>query len=142
MTKWVIDASVAIKWFLAGEADEMDTDKALLLLDFAVGGRVSFLQPPHWIGEVAGVLARRNPATAADNIEDMLLFEFCTIAGHAHIYRRAITLSQELNHHLLDTLYHAVALEEEAMLITADRHYYAKAAPFGGIAMLKDWAAP
>lgn len=140
MTKWVVDASVATKWFLAGAPNESDTDKALLLLDLAVGGSARFLQPPHWIGEVAGVLARRAPATAADNIEDMLLFEFCATAVNAHVYRRAIALSQDLDHHLFDTLYHAVALEEGATLITADERYYTKAASLGGIVLLKDFA--
>ena len=36
-----------------------------------------------------------------------------------------------LDHHLFDTLYHAVALEEGAMLVTADTAYFAKAKDLG-----------
>lgn len=85
------------------------------------------------------MLARRIPASAADSIEDMLLFDFCTTVGDAHIYRRTIGLAQEFNHHIFDTLYHAVALEENAMLLTADGRYHAKAAPLGAIMLLQDF---
>lgn len=140
MKKWVIDASVATKWFLPDAPDEPDTGKSLRLLELAVAGEARFLQPPHWVSEVAAVLARRIPVTAADNIADMLLFDFCTVFDGASIYRRAIELAQDLDHHLFDTLYHAVALEEKAVMVTADARYHAKAAGLGGILLLKDFA--
>jgi predicted nucleic acid-binding protein len=43
-----------------------------------------------------------------------------TIAG-APVLRRAADLSIALHHHLFDTLYHAVALQEGATLVTADQ---------------------
>lgn len=140
MRCWTIDASVAIKWFCTDKPHEVDIDKALLLLDLAVAGDVHFLQPPHWIAEVAGVLARHQPVTADANVQDMLLFDFCTTIAHAHIYRRAVDLARTLDHHLFDTLYHAVALEQNATFITADAHYYAKAAGLGGMALLENIA--
>ena len=54
-------------------------------------------------------------------------------------YQRAIALALKLDHHLCDTLYHAVALEEKAMLITADRKYYDKAGRMGSILMLEEF---
>jgi hypothetical protein len=46
------------------------------------------------------------------------------------------------NHHLFDTLYHAVALEhEDALLVTADDRYYRKAEHYGTIAVLRDWVS-
>lgn len=56
-------------------------------------------------------------------------------------YQRAIELSSRLNHHLFDTLYHAVALEENATLITADRRYYDKAKVLGGIILLENFGS-
>lgn len=140
MKKWVVDASVAVKWFLRDMPDEPDGDMALRLLELAVAGEAHFLQPPHWASEVAAVLARRIPATAADNIADMLLFDFCTVVADPPVYRRAIGLAQDLGHHLFDTLYHAVALEEGGVMITADARYHAKAAPLGSIVLLRDVA--
>ncbi len=47
-----------------------------------------------------------------------------------------------LNHHLFDTLYHAVALSQpDAVLVTADERYFKKAASLGHIVLLRDWPA-
>jgi predicted nucleic acid-binding protein len=51
-------------------------------------------------------------------------FEFPT-TDDPNVMRRATSLAIETNHHLFDTLYHAVALEhEDALLVTADERYY------------------
>jgi predicted nucleic acid-binding protein len=57
------------------------------------------------------------------------------------IYRRAVELAIGLSHHLFDTLYHATALENEAVMITADRRYHDKAAHLGRIMLLEQLAA-
>ena len=50
------------------------------------------------------------------------------------------TVAIETNHHLIDALYHTVALEhEDAVLLTADDRYYGKAERYGAIAALRDW---
>ncbi len=49
-------------------------------------------------------------------------------------------MAVRLEHHLFDTLYHAVALNEpDAMLITADVRYYNKAKGIGRIALLENF---
>jgi predicted nucleic acid-binding protein len=53
-------------------------------------------------------------------------------------FKLASRLALDLDHHLFDTLYHALALREEATLITADRRYFNKAARIGSINMLTD----
>jgi hypothetical protein len=40
---------------------------------------------------------------------------------------------------LFDSIYHAMAIERHAMLITADRRHFAKAGNFGHITLLADW---
>ena len=137
----VIDASVAVKWFLPDAPDEANIDHALELMLAGQGGGCLFLQPPHWAAEVAAVLARRTPATASDAVHALLELEFVETAAYDTIYRRAIALAQNLDHHLFDTLYHATALAHGATLITADERYYAKAAALGGVRLLKDFAA-
>jgi predicted nucleic acid-binding protein len=62
-----------------------------------------------------------------------------TIQG-VPVLKRAADLSISLNHHLFDTLYHAVALEEGATLVTADDAYFDKAKHLGGIELLADFA--
>jgi predicted nucleic acid-binding protein len=58
------------------------------------------------------------------------------------VLKRAADLSAALNHHLLDTLYHAVALEEGATLVTADAAYFVKAKHLGAIIPLGDFSIP
>ncbi len=56
--------------------------------------------------------------------------------------RRATNLAIETNYHLFDTLYHAVALEnEDALLVTADDRYRMKAERYGMIAALRNWGS-
>lgn len=82
-----------------------DVGHALALLRASVEGRLDLLQSPHFLAEVAAVLAR------------------------------------QLDHRLFDTLYHALALDTpgDAVLVTADRRYFAKARHLGRIAWLADF---
>lgn len=50
--------------------------------------------------------------------------------------RRAARLAADLDHHLFDTLYHAVELERDATLLTADRKYVRKAGQVGHLVLL------
>jgi predicted nucleic acid-binding protein len=59
------------------------------------------------------------------------------------VYLTACDLAILLNHHLFDTLYHAVALlTPEATLVTADRRYFDKAQSHGRIVLLSNLALP
>lgn len=139
MNRYVIDASVAVKWFIDEEQDEQGAERALELLDRANTGHCHFVQPPHWVSEIAAVLARRQPESAANNIADLLLCRFFTVTTNPKAYRRAISLSQQLNHHLFDTFYHAAALEANIPFVTADRQYFRKAKNLGHIVMLDEF---
>jgi predicted nucleic acid-binding protein len=135
----VLDASVILKWLLEDPDREPDTDKAFALVESVVSGRLEILQPVHWLAEVAAVAARLAPQTAVADVEMLAAFEFPT-TDNPNVIRRATSLAIETNHHLFDTLYHAVALEhEDAMLVTADDRYYGKAEGYGTIGTLHDW---
>jgi predicted nucleic acid-binding protein len=137
----VIDASVILKWLLEDPAREPDTEKALALVESVVRGRLEILQPVHWLAEVAAVAVRLAPQTAVRDVEMLAALEFPT-TDDPNVIRRATSLAIETNHHLFDTLYHAVALEhEDAILVTADDRYYKKAERHGTIAALCDWVA-
>lgn len=96
------------------------------------------LAPPHWQAEVAAVLAREAP----QYVDEMLLeFELLapTIVASPSVMRLACDLSRSLDHHLFDTLYHAVALEAGATLVTTGDRYFDKAAGHGGLIRLADF---
>jgi predicted nucleic acid-binding protein len=137
--KLVVDASVAVKWLMRDQPNELDADKASALLGAITRRSVSVIEPVHWVAEVVGVVTRIKPTRAAATIALLTHARFPTVASRA-TYRRAATLSTALNHHLFDTLYHAVALEEGATLVTADEAYFGKAKGFGAIERLADFS--
>ena len=134
----VVDASVAVKWFVEGDWAESEdhVDHALELLLAIRDGAATLYQPPHFLAEVMAVLARKKAAGAAQDLNDLLNMEMRYVES-AGIYNTALDLAVRCQHHLFDTLYHAVALNTPgAILVTADRRYYDKAMPFGQIAWL------
>ena len=139
MNSYVIDASVAVKWFIPDATIETEVDRALQLLASAQRDEARFLQPAHWVSEVAAVLVRLAPKTVGSSVEALMALAFVNTANDVGHYQRAISLALKLDHHLFDTLYHAVALEEKATLITADRKYYDKARRMGSILMLEEF---
>ncbi|MCI0519018.1 MAG: type II toxin-antitoxin system VapC family toxin [Chloroflexi bacterium] len=136
--KAVLDASVIVKWLFADPDREELTTEATVLMNAVVEGRIAAMQPPHWLAEVGAVLARATPRTAEHDII-MLCGLNLEVMDEPQVMQRACRLSISLNQHLFDTLYHAVALEQGATLISADRHYYRKAHHLGQIVYLADW---
>lgn len=140
----VVDASVAVKWFVRGDqlAREDHVEPAMQLLGAAVEGRIDLHQPPHFLAEVAAVLTRIDPRTAQRDLDNLAALEVHW-AHPTEAYARAVGLAANLNHHLFDTLYHALALETPgAVFVTADRRYFDKARSKGAIALLADFALP
>ncbi|MBN2701336.1 MAG: type II toxin-antitoxin system VapC family toxin [Methylothermaceae bacterium] len=141
MKKVVIDASVAVKWFLREASDEDHIPEAVAILRAIGERRLSPVQPPHWLAEIASVLARRYPEAATPAVDLLVSLEIPHLS-EPDCYRRAIALAKQLDHHLFDTLYHAVALQSSATLITADRHYWRKADSLGRITLLNHFDHP
>jgi len=140
----VVDASVAVKWFADGDwaLREDHIEPALEILRASKRGTLDFYQPPHFLAEVAAVVSRLKPDSAHQYIDNLAALDI-TWAAPTVAYTRAIQLACQLDHHLFDTLYHAVALSVPgAVLVTADRRYFAKAEHLGQIAWLPDFKCP
>jgi predicted nucleic acid-binding protein len=136
----VIDANVAIKWIFPERTEEHHLPQALNLLQAIKKGVLKVQQPPHWLAETAAVIVRLNPKIAEETIALLKAMEF-PIIETSEVYRLACQLSHRFNHHLFDTLYHAVALwNGNAQFITADEQYYRKACQYGAITRLADFS--
>ena len=137
--KLVVDASVAIKWFV-GAIDEQHIAQADAVAAAIERSETELLAPGHWTAEVIAVLARRDPRLvdrallALDDMTPTLIFGVAVL-------ERAADMAITLGHHLFDTLYHAVALEVGATLVTADEVYFNKARHLGAIQLLADFEA-
>lgn len=134
----VLDASVILKWLLENPAREPDTDKASAVIESVIHGRVEILQPVHWLVEVAAVAARLTPQNALQDVDMLSAMELPT-TDDPNVMRRAAVLAIETSQHLFDTLYHAVALEHDALLVTADDRYRESAGRYGNITALRNF---
>lgn len=136
----VVDASVALKWFLGGNADEPHVEKAVQILRGIDDDKLQLVQPPHFFAEVAAVLARVAPSDVRENLEDLWRINW-RVEDAPSVYVLGAELAVQLQHHLFDTLYHATAIHSKASaLITADENYYAKAHRKGRIRRLAEFS--
>ena len=133
----VVDASVALKWFLHSPPhEESDSDQALEILRQLKIGAVRLVQPPHFLAEMAAVLARLKPKDCQEDFRNLQALSQESYS-HPGLYRRALQLSVSAGQHLFDTLYHAVALTmPAATLVTADTRYFKAAGSKGKIRLL------
>ena len=135
---FVIDASVAVKWFFPESPEEQNTEQAITILQRIGTGTIEPLQPVHWVTEVVAVINRLDPDIVDDAIDLLDAMEFATVDG-PEIYKRASAIARETNQHVFDTLYHAVALQHEVVLVTADTKYFKKAKRLGRLVSLDRW---
>lgn len=135
----VLDASVIVKWMLTDPDNESDTARAGTVLERIGSGADDAIMPAHWLAEVAAVLCRLSPQTAREDTRNLHFLDF-DVLDDEDVYQRAVGLAIDLQHHLFDTLYHAVALQANATLVTADRHYWRKAMARGHIALLSQFS--
>ncbi len=139
MSPVTVDASVVVKWFVP-ERGEADAERAMELLAGIRRGEVRAVQPPHWIAEVTAVLARLSPDTALRDAADLLDLGF-GILDSPEVYLEACRIALDLQGHVFDTLYHAVALGTEGgILVTADERYHRRARGLGSIVLLSRWS--
>ena len=133
MNTFVPDASVILKWVI-GEEDSKNTQT---LLDGWLNQEYEFILPSLWVYEVGNVLGLKRPKEA-DAILSLLIdyaFQECEMTkdliaatfGLMKAYR-GITF--------YDAVYHAVALQEKGVMITADRAYYEKTKKQGSVRLI------
>jgi len=134
----VVDASVIIKWLFNDPEREAGTEQATALMAAVVRGEHRVVQPQHWLIEVAAVMVRETPERAQEDLA-LLAAMALPVREDFAVLMRDCALAVDLKHHLFDTLYHAVALESDARLITADDRYHRKVRALPAIQHLSHW---
>lgn len=140
MTLLVPDASVVLKWVLREEAP--DTPNALKLFeDFALG-RVDLVLPSLWFYEVANVLSLKTSASETVRNLQFLVDQDLSVGELSwSSVRLGCEMARTLRVSFYDACYHALAIQDEAQLVTADERYYRKAGKHGSILLLRDYQA-
>ena len=119
--KYVIDASVALKWVLP----EINSDKAIRLRSEVQAAIHELRSPDIFSIEVANTLARaERKGLIQSGDADVLLTGILTDCPPLHSYhpllRRALAIATAARHGVYDCVYVALAEREGCELVTAD----------------------
>ena len=121
MKKFVVDASVAIKWFIP----EIHSEAAARLLDPEI-----YILAPDLIGpEVGNTIwkkTRRDEITRENAAEILAAFQCVGLEIHPSgvLVSSAFQLAAALDRTVYDSLYLALAVAQDCQLITADKRFH------------------
>lgn len=120
----VVDASVALKWFLS---EEPQARQALAI----VQGGATLIAPDFLIAEVCNAALRsvrlgRLSRAQLDEIAMTVPRFFDALVSASRLASRAVAIAGQLDHPVYDCLYLSLAEMQEARLVTADTHLLRK----------------
>ena len=123
MTRFVIDASIAVKWVVT----EDGTDEAVSLLS---GQRLS--APELLVAECANILwkkVRRSELSAEEAMVAVRILQRADVELHSMraLMEPATKLAIDLDHPAYDCVYLALAMSQEWQFVTADTRFLNKA---------------
>lgn len=120
MTVLVVDASVAVKWFVPEEGSA----QALALIDDGL----RLIAPELLVAEVANVAwkkQRRRELSGREAYDMLALLAQIEIAlvSIIPLAQAALAIARDSDRSLYDCLYVALAIRDQATLVTADRRF-------------------
>lgn len=124
MNSYVLDASVAAKWFLPPEQEQLAAEARLVLRDFS-SGTCNLMAPDLFWPEMGNILwkaARLGRITGAvcDAAVHSLDGLGITTAPSRPLLRSAIGIARAFDRSVYDCTYVALAVESNRPLLTAD----------------------
>ena len=126
MTTFVIDASVAAKWFLPATSETLAAEALDLLKRYAAGD-VRVVVPDLFWAEIGNVLwkavrlKRMSQRSAESALRVMWQRNFPTVSSYS-LLETAFALASAFDRTMYDALYVALALQSKSELVTADEH--------------------
>lgn len=137
MKKYIVDASIILKWVLEKE-NEPDHDKAAGLLRTWVSGVVGIAAPGLWTYEVANILGRVLPDEADQKMKLLLDLKIEAVDCSEQMIRQCFTWMKEHHVTFYDAVYLAAAYAIDAVLLTSDEKFREKMKNDSRICPLKD----
>ncbi len=134
--KYVVDASVILKWVL-GDEREPDHEKAIRLLHSWVQGSVTIAAPVLRQFEVGNILGRAIPEEAPAKMGLIMDLNIQNIALTDRVCRLCFSWMRTKGVTFYDATYLAVAYDTKAMLVTADERFVKKIGKSDHLSLLK-----
>jgi predicted nucleic acid-binding protein len=125
MKKFVVDASVILKWVL-GDDREANQDKAMELLQAWAEGRCELAAPSLWAYEAGNILGRLLGEEAQEKMELLLGLGIHNIELTPKISEMSLSWMRDKAVTFYDAAYLAAARERKAILVTADQSFARK----------------
>jgi predicted nucleic acid-binding protein len=124
VTPYVLDASVAAKWFLPAASEPLSSEAMTLLQRYA-RGEANFLVPDLFFAEFANVLWKAERAGRCDRVIADAAIAKIVSSGFlafpsANLIEPAIQIARAYGRTVYDCLYVSLAIETKTQAITAD----------------------
>jgi predicted nucleic acid-binding protein len=121
---FVVDASVAAKWFLPAEGETL-TDEALQLLRRYTAGSIRLIVPDIFWAELANIMWKavsrgRLTKGAADTALAAMKERNLPTVSSFELLEKAFAIAHAFDRSAYDSLYVALAINSQAQLLTAD----------------------
>lgn len=140
---YVVDASVALKWYV--QRGEANVTKAFQLLEAYGRGQCTLRAPDLLLWEVANALTighRLKPADVFEALTHLRGLEMDLKAMQWSTLRSAVEIASTCDATVYDAYYLALALESAGVLVTADERFLRKARRYPGIVSLTQLELP
>lgn len=135
--KYVLDASVVLKWVLNESEHKRQAQK--LQEDF-MKGQIECSAPAHLFAELSNTLGRTFPdfaITLLSQLKQLGIREYILSPKLCFLGVELMQKASKISFY--DAAYHALALQEKAIFITADSRYYKDMHKEGNLLHLKDY---
>lgn len=124
MKKFVLDASVAAKWFLPADSEPY-SQEAMGILEQYTAGRLQLLVPDLFWPELANLLwkaVRQGRIAAASTDEAVVELSRCKMptTPSASLLADAISIAGVFRRPVYDSMYIALAINSSCRMLTAD----------------------
>ena len=137
----VPDASVILKWALPSDA-EPDADRAVLLRNAIRDDLVRAVVPSLWLFEVGNTVARRFPLHARAWLSALVKFGLEEQTVSPQWLRQVVDLTERYPVSFYDAAYHATAIVQGGVFVTADERYVSQVSSHSAVVALQEWAPP
>jgi predicted nucleic acid-binding protein len=121
--------------------DEPHRDRALVLRDQFINEKIELWVPALWRYEVGNTLARKYPNQALAHLQFMQMLGMHEPSHDDRWLDKTLAIATRYKVAFYDAAYHAVAINAEGMLVTADERYLKAVGAADAICHIADWRA-
>ncbi len=138
MRIFVPDASILLKWVLPA-AGEAFWQEAIALRRAFVEQRIELSVPSLWIYEVGNTVTRRHPESAGRHLGAIKRLGMREIHPDDAMVDQMLELSLHHKVTFYDAAYHALAIAQNGIFVTADEKYLQVSGGGNRAIHIKDW---